>query len=320
LIKDNVQFGTWDFEILETDFEITDLEGFGMEDLNFGLDDEDVEEDEAPALKKESIVKMGDVWLLGNHRLKCGDSIIQKDVEDLMGGEKADMCFTDPPYLMGFNGNVHGDGSKSFNSKHGAIKNDKMSREDGDKFINDIFNTIKQFVNGAYYVFFYRLGLDYIFRATDRNKINYRAVIIWNKGNHTLSGSDYQSKYEPIVYGWIKDHNFYGDRSNFDIRDIARTKKNDLHPTMKPIALCAKAINNSSKKNEIVLDLFSGSGSTMIACEQLNRICYMMEIDEKYCQVSIDRYVNFKKNKGKDVFLLKDGKKIPYKEIVKKKS
>ena len=228
-----------------------------------------------------------------SHRLMCGDSTSEEDVAKLMDGNKADIVFTDPPYLMGFTGNVHADGSKSFNAKYGAIKNDKMSREDGDRFILNIFTNIKKFNKGAYYVCFYRLGLDYIFRALDSLNNQYKALIIWNKGNHTLSNSDYMSKYEPIVYGWFNDHLFYGDRSNFDIWDIPRTQKNDLHPTMKPIALCSKAIKNSSKNEDIVLDLFGGSGSTLIACEQLNRKCYMVELDPKYVDVIIDRWEKF---------------------------
>ena len=223
----------------------------------------------------------------------CGDSTDAGSVAILMDGQKADMVFTDPPYLMGFTGNVHADGSKSFNSKHGAILNDKMSREDGDVFIKKLFDVMGQFTKGAFYVCFYRLGLDYIFRALDAKKLEYKALIIWDKGNHTLSNSDYMSRYEPIVYGWFEEHNFYGGRSNFDIWSITRTQKNDLHPTMKPIALCSTAIQNSSKNGDGVLDLFGGSGSTLIACEQLGRKCYMMELDPKYCDVIRKRYWKF---------------------------
>jgi len=127
----------------------------------------------------------------------------------------------------------------------------------------------------------------------DSLSMTYKALIIWSKGNHTLSNSDYMSKYEPIVYGWVKEHKFYGDRSNFDIWEVDRTQKNDLHPTMKPVALSSKAINNSSKQEDIVLDLFGGSGSTLIACEQLDRTCYMMELDPKYCDVIRKRYESF---------------------------
>lgn len=283
----------WDYDLLKFDIEDLDFSGFEVDweipDLDF--EEKETEEDDFDIeLPVEPKSKLGDIYQLGNHRLMCGDSTKIEDVQKLMNGFKADMVFTDPPYLMGFTGNVHADGSKSFNAKHGTIKNDKMSRKDGDNFILKIFENIQKFNKGAYYVCFYRLGLDYIFRALDKLDNQYKALIIWNKGNHTLSNSDYMSKYEPIVYGWFDSHLFYGNRSNFDIWDIQRTQKNELHPTMKPIALCSKAIENSSKKEDIVLDLFGGSGSTLISSEQLNRKCYMMELDPKYVDVIIDRW------------------------------
>lgn len=310
--SDNV---TWDLSNLKADFDLSELPEWGLEGLvEVEQLDPEITEDEVPSNEQvETRVKRGDIWKLGEHRLMCGDSTVITDVAKLMNGEKADMVFTDPPYLMGFEGNVHADGSKSHNAKFGPIKNDKMSREDGDQFILDIFTVIKEFCNGAYYVSFYRLGLDYIFRALDKLNNKYKSLIIWNKGVHTLSNSDYMSKYEPIVYGWFNEHKFYGDRSNFDIWDIQRTQKNDLHPTMKPVALVAKAIQNSSKRGGLVLDLFGGSGTSIIASEQTGRKCYTMELDEHYCDVILQRYINFKGSDA-DVFLLKDGKKIPYSE------
>lgn len=290
----------WDFEILAE--ELNSIVDIDMMDFGFDLsiDEEEpkVIEDEVPEVPEEPKAKYGDIYQLGNHRLMCGDSTDINDVEKLMNGEKSHMVFTDPPYLMGFEGNVHGDGTKSHNAKFGAIKNDKMSREDGDKFILDTFNMIKNFNEGAYYVCFYRLGLDYIFRALDTLDNRYKALIIWNKGNHTLSNSDYMSKYEPIVYGWFNEHNFYGDRSNFDIWDIKRTKKNDLHPTMKPVELVEKAMLNSSKKGDIVLDLFGGSGTTLIVSEQLDRNAYVMELDPRYVDAIINRWENMTGSKG----------------------
>jgi DNA modification methylase len=268
--------------VMPTDDETTTA----PEDTTTTTEDDDFD----PDAEYETKVKAGEVWQLGEHRLMCGDSVNAENLAKLMNGEQADMVFTDPPYLMGFQGNVHADGSKSFNAKFGAIKNDKMSREDGDKFIYGVFDAIKTYCKGAYYVCFYRLGLDYIFRALDAHGNAYRALIIWDKGNHTLSNSDYMSKYEPIVYGWFHEHNFYGDRSNFDIWPIQRTQKNELHPTMKPLALCEKAIKNSSQQDNIVLDLFGGSGSTLIACEQLKRKARMMELDPHYCNVIIARW------------------------------
>lgn len=290
----------WDFEILAE--ELNSIVDIDMMDFGFDLsiDEEEpkVIEDEVPEVPEEPKAKYGDIYQLGNHRLMCGDSTDINDVEKLMNGEKSHMVFTDPPYLMGFEGNVHGDGTKSHNAKFGAIKNDKMSREDGDKFILDTFNMIKNFNEGAYYVCFYRLGLDYIFRALDTLDNRYKALIIWNKGNHTLSNSDYMSKYEPIVYGWFNEHNFYGDRSNFDIWDIKRTKKNDLHPTMKPVELVEKAMLNSSKKGDIVLDLFGGSGTTLMVSEQLDRNARIMELDPRYVDTIINRWENMTGSKG----------------------
>lgn len=290
----------WDFEILAE--ELNSIVDIDMMDFGFDLsiDEEEpkVIEDEVPEVPEEPKAKYGDIYQLGNHRLMCGDSTDINDVEKLMNGEKSHMVFTDPPYLMGFEGNVHGDGTKSHNAKFGAIKNDKMSRKDGDKFILDTFNMIKNFNEGAYYVCFYRLGLDYIFRALDTLDNRYKALIIWNKGNHTLSNSDYMSKYEPIVYGWFNEHNFYGDRSNFDIWDIKRTKKNDLHPTMKPVELVEKAMLNSSKKGDIVLDLFGGSGTTLMVSEQLDRNARIMELDPRYVDTIINRWENMTGSKG----------------------
>lgn len=306
--------GEWDLDKLEEVFNDLQLDGYDIdltgfsneelmelsinftEELNTTLNDENLEAVEDDYVEEDNIevtVELGDIYQLGQHRLMCGDSTNDEDIQALLNHQKADMVFTDPPYLMGFTGNVHADGTKSYNAKHGAIRNDKMSREDGDKFILKIFKNIQHYNRGAYYVCFYRLGLDYIFRALDELNNNYKALIIWNKGNHTLSNSDYMSKYEPIVYGWFNEHNFYGDRSNFDIWDIKRTSKNELHPTMKPIPLPAKAIQNSSKTGDIVLDFFGGSGSTLMACEQLNRRCYTMELEPKYCNVIIDRWESY---------------------------
>lgn len=284
-------------ELKQTDIDI-DITGFSFDEVDeilkeiTGSKEDDFDIQQALDEIDEPITKTGDIWILGKHRLMCGDSTVKENVDKLMNNNKSDMIFTDPPYLMNFEGNVNTDGSKSFNAKYGKIKNDNMTREQGDKFILKMFENIKEYNKGAYYVCFYRLGLDYIFRALDKLNNRYKALIIWNKGNHTLSGSDYMSKYEPIVYGWFASHLFYGDRNNFDIWDIERTKKNELHPTMKPVDLAIKAIKNSSKVEDIILDLFGGSGTTLIAAEQMNRICYMMELDPVYCDVIIKRWEN----------------------------
>ena len=207
--------------------------------------------------------------------------------------ETANMIFTDPPYLMDFTGGIHGDGSKSFNATHGKIKNDKMSKKEGDNFLDNINTIIKLKVDGAFYITFYRLGIDQYYESFNRTGLKCRSLIIWDKGNHTLSNSDYMSMYEPMFYGWVNNHKFYGGKNGMDIWRIKRTSKNDLHPTMKPVELCEKAIEDGSQVNGIVFDMFGGSGSTLIACEKKNRICRMLELDSKYCDVIIKRWQEF---------------------------
>lgn len=303
----------WDEELLKVEIEALqgmdfniDLLGFNedeLEGLEIGLDEiaeVDTEgADDIPEIEENPVIKLGDFVELGHtyqHRLLCGSSTDENNVEKLMGGVKADMVFTDPPYLMDFTGGIHADGSKSFNSKHGAIKNDKMSKADGDKFLDDVNKAIKKWCKGAFYITFYRLGIGQYWASLDRVGLPTRALIIWHKGNHTLSNSDYMSKYEPMFYGWVKDHNFYGGKNGMDIWEIDRTKKNDLHPTMKPVELVEKAIFEGSKTKQIVLDLFGGSGTTMIASENLSRAARLMELDEKYAQVIVQRYVDYTSN------------------------
>jgi site-specific DNA-methyltransferase (adenine-specific) len=292
LIKDNVGFGEWDWDSLANEWDVEKLDDWGLDlPLDVSVQELEAEEDDfsVPEGGIETDIVLGDLFEIGEHRLLCGDSTDSDQVAKLMNGNKADMVFTDPPYLMDFTGGIHADGSKSFNSKHGGIKNDKMSKEDGDDFLDAINANIQLFTKGAFYICFYRLKLGEYFESLKRTGLEVRALITWNKGNHTLSNSDYMSKCEHIFYGWVQEHNFYGGNNGMDIWEIPRTQKNELHPTMKPIPLCEKAISDASKTNDIVLDLFLGSGSTMVASHQLKRKCYGMELDPKYCQVIIDR-------------------------------
>jgi DNA modification methylase len=273
-----------------------DLTGFSAEEiaaltpieLTEGLTDED----EVPEVPEQPVTVPGDIWLLGKHRLMCGDSTSIDAVDKLMP-ETANMVFTDPPYLMDFTGGIHADGSKSFNAKHGRIANDKMSKQEGDDFLDAVNAIIVSKVRGAFYITFYRLGIYRYFASMQRTGLQCRSLIIWDKGNHTLSNSDYMSMYEPMFYGWVKDHTFYGGNNGMDIWRVERTKKNDLHPTMKPVALVEKAITDGSKDKEVVLDLFGGSGSTLIACEKTARQARLMELDPKYCDVIINRWQDF---------------------------
>jgi DNA modification methylase len=296
----------WDMDLLkveiegltELDFDI-DLLGFNAEELDAMLNpvvgtDGLTDEDAVPDVPNESKTKLGDIYILGNHRLMCGDSTSINAVDALMEFGKADMVFTDPPYNMDFTGGIHADGSKSFNSKHGGIKNDKMSQNEAEDFFDAINAIIYTYCVGAFYITFYRLGIGEYWKSLERTNLKVRSLIIWDKGNHTLSNSDYMSKYEPIFYGWTGDnHNFYGGNNGMDIWEIKRTAKNDLHPTMKPVELVIKALEDASKPNNIVLDLFGGSGSTMIACEKLGRKACLMELDPKYCDVIVKRWEDF---------------------------
>ena len=273
-------------------------------------------DDEVPELPVEPKSKLGDLYELGQHRVLCGDSTKIEDVERLMDGKKADMVFTDPPYLMAFEGGINEKGEKSkTGASHEIIKNDKLSKEDGDKFLFDLSVSIRLICTGAWYITFYRLGIDRLFNALARGNLKWRNMIIWKKNNHNLSNSDYKSLYEPMImgydddfvpifYGWNDSHNWAGRKNEKDVWEVKipsiwevdKTKKNDLHPTMKPVELSTRAILNSSKVGNIVGDIFLGGGSTLISCEKTNRRCYGMELDPKYTDVIVQRYVDYTGN------------------------
>jgi len=301
---------TWDNEMLS--LELMDIKddvslamlGFNVDELDALLNPTELtegltDEDDVPDVPNEPTTKLGDIYQLGNHRLMCGDSTSIDAVDKLMpDNQVANMCFTDPPYLMDFTGGIHADGSKSFNASHGAIKNDKMSKEEGNNFLDSINSMIQIKVDGAFYISFYRLGIDNYYSSLNRTGLKPRSLIIWDKGNHTLSNSDYMSMYEPIFYGWVNNHKFYGGNNGMDIWKIKRTAKNELHPTMKPVELVEKAVLDGSAVNGVVLDLFGGSGTTLIACEKHNRHARLMELDPKYCDVIVKRWEDFTGNKA----------------------
>ena len=296
----------WDNTMLTIELNKLLEDNFALEILGFDKDELDAllnpieetegltDEDFVPEVPDEPKTKLGDIYILGNHRLMCGDSTSVDAVDQLMEFGKADMVFTDPPYNMDFTGGIHADGSKSFNAKHGGIKNDKMSQTEAEDFFDAINAIIYTYCVGAFYITFYRLGIGEYWKSLERTNLKVRSLIIWDKGNHTLSNSDYMSKYEPIFYGWTGDnHKFYGGNNGMDIWEIKRTVKNDLHPTMKPVELIEKALEDASKSGNVVLDLFGGSGSTMIACEKLGRKSRLMELDPKYCDVIVTRWEEF---------------------------
>ena len=313
LIKDNVGFGEWNWDELKADWDVEKLNDWGLDIPNFEPEVLEAEEDdyEVPDEIKTNIV-LGDLFEIGEHRLLCGDSTDSDQVAKLMNGEKADMVFTDPPYNLAFNGsmsNTTKDGimikHKGANQQHDAICNDKMTSEEFYIFISDALKEIKINCIGAFYICFGSQTLNQLLQPFLDLGMEYKSIIIWMKNQATLSGKDYKGRYEPIVYGRFND-GFYGERyKQEDIWEFQRTLKNDLHPTMKPIPLIENALNNSSQQGMIILDLFLGSGSTMVASHQLNRKCYGMELDPKYCQVILERMIKLDptlkvKRNGKD--------------------
>ena len=304
IIKDNVGFGEWDWDDLANEWEVEKLEDWGLDlPLDLSVEELEAEEDdyEMPNEIKTDIV-LGDLIEIGEHRLLCGDSTCSDTVAKLMNGEKADMVFTDPPYNMSYSGAM-GATSKDgvmikqgdYNApstKHNPIHNDKIDNKEFYDFMSDTLKEIKLNCTGAFYICFGSQTLNQLLQPFIDLGMEYKSIIIWMKNQSAISGKDYKSKYEPIIYGRFNNI-FHGEKYNQeDIWEFQRTLKNDLHPTMKPILLIQNALNNSSKLGMIILDLFLGSGSTMVAAHQLKRKCYGMELDAKYCQVIVERMLN----------------------------
>ena len=277
-------------------------------------------DDKVPEPREEyKFVKRGDIWLLGNHRIGCLDSCNVDDISKLMNGKLADMVFTDPPYCVNYTKKT----KEVFKTKeYTEIKNDNKTKDDMKDFFREVFSTIFLFLkeDTAYYICSPQGGDSEMMMMMMMREcgIKCRHQLIWIKDTPVFSMGrlDYDYQHEPILYGWTKKHNFYGNgNKKKSIWEFKRTE-NKLHPTMKPVELICNAILNSSIENNIIVDFFLGSGSTLIACEKSNRICYGSEIDPHYCGVIINRYINFKQNNGEDVFLLQDDQKIPYKKII----
>ena len=284
IVKDNVGFGEWDWDMLANEWDTDKLEDWGLDlplDYNEVLEAEE-DDYEIPNEINTDIV-LGDLFEIGEHRLLCGDSTDSDQVAKLMNGQKADMVFTDPPYNVDY-GNI-----KHPKFKQRSIENDNMSGDDFKDFCQGFVSNIKLFCDGVVYCWA-GPGKDgrIMFTILDENLHN-STLIIWNKDQFTLGRGKYQNKHELCWFGWNQSGaTFTDNRKLTNVWDFERPKKSELHPTMKPINLIENGLNhNPSAKS--VLDLFLGSGSTMVAAHQLNRKCYGMELDPKYCQVIIDR-------------------------------
>ena len=291
-----------DFDLSLTGFDEKELAAFFDDDSDTKDDDFDVDAE----MEKPCMTKPGDLWLLGNHRLVCGDSTKQETYELLMNGKLANLVVTDPPYNVNYEGSA------------GKIKNDNLENEKFYQFLFDAFTCMeKAMANDA---------SIYVFHA-DTEGLNFRKAFadagfylsgtcIWKKQSLVLGRSPYQWQHEPCLFGWKKNgkHQWYSDRKQTTIWEFDKPKKNGDHPTMKPILLIAYPIKNSSMSNCIVLDPFGGSGSTLIACEQTNRICHTIELDEKFCDVIVKRYIE-QVGSADGVFVVRDGKTVAYSEL-----
>ena len=253
------------------------------------------DDDEIPE-EVEPICQPGDLWQLGAHRLLCGDAAVLKDVEILMGGAKADMVFTDPPYGVSYDTDTRPSGKPK--KSLGAVTNDDLSDESFSSLLTlSIANMINVMAeDAAWYICFGGKKYHVIAPIIMDAGLHTSSRIIWYKNQFILGRSDYHTQWEFLIYGWRegKKHNFYGGRDQSDVWEEKQERHGTyLHPTMKPVDLIGRALANSSKVNDVVIDLFGGSGSTLIACEKLGRKHYVMEIEPRYCDVIINRWQNF---------------------------
>ena len=285
------ELAEWDFDLLTNELDGLDFGDLDL-DWGFGNDEEakEIIEDEPPEVdeEREPIVKFGDIWQLGEHRLMCGDSTDAATVEKLMNGEKADMIFTDPPYNVNYT-----DGHKN----ERKILNDHFNTDEecGEKLWLPAFKNMRTVAKDccAYYLCMPQGGTHMMMMMRDAGW-EVKHELIWKKQSVVLNRADYNYQHEPILYGWNKTHKFYG-KGKFhttSVWEFDRPTKSKEHPTMKPVELISEALKNSSRKGENVLDAFGGSGTTLIACEQLSRRCFMLELAPKYCDVIIKRWEN----------------------------
>ena len=295
-----------DFDISLTGFDPAELDELFKDSVKDGIEDDDFDVDSE--LKKPAITKLGDTWRLGPHRLVCGDSTKQETFILLMDGKQANLVVTDPPYNVNYEGTA------------GKIRNDNMGNEAFYQFLLESFQNMEAVMtkDASIYVFHSDTeGLNFRKAFSDAG-FYLSGTCIWNKQSLVLGRSPYQWQHEPVLFGWKKSgkHNWYADRKQTTIWEFEKPKKNVDHPTMKPVALIAHPILNSSLSNSIVLDPFGGSGSTLIACEQTGRICYTIELDEKYCDVIVKRYIE-QIASSVGVFLCRDGVEYSFEDISK---
>jgi site-specific DNA-methyltransferase (adenine-specific) len=285
LIKDNVGFGEWDWEQLANEWDVQQLEDWGLDVPDFEGEQLEAQEDdyEIPDVVQTDIV-LGDLFEIGEHRLLCGDSTLTDTFKALFVEQLADLVVTDPPYNVAYEGKT---------KKKLTIDNDSMGDKDFYQFLYDFYTALGSYTKagGSWYVWHADSeGANFRSAMSDAG-IMVKQCLIWVKQTMVMGRQDYQWKHEPCLYGWKEGaaHGWYSDRKQTTVLNFDRPQRNAEHPTMKPIPLFAYLIGNSSKQGDIVADGFGGSGTTMVACHQMNRKAYLVEFDPKYCQVIIDR-------------------------------
>lgn len=314
-IKDNVQAGNWDWnELANGDWEVDDLQDWGV-DCSFLTDTEPVKEmserketeDDAYDEDEHEIeakCKLGDIWQLGRHRLMCGDSTDTSQVAKLLGGTNIQLYLTDPPYNVAYGYN--GAPTEKHRKDGMVVLNDKMENDKFEEFLTNAFNAANaNMEKGASFYIFHSDGYSYWFRKALLNTVDLetRENLIWVKNSMTLGRQDYQWRHEPCLYGWKKgaSHNWFSDRKQTTVMEFDRPTKSVEHPTMKPIPLFAYLIQNSSQEGWNVYDSFGGSGTTIMACEQLDRNGFSMELDPHYCDVIINRWETYTGKKAEKI-------------------
>jgi len=302
------------FDVSLTGFDATEMEDLFKGKTSNNVKEDNFDADKAVAEIETLVSQRGDVWLLGKHRLMCGDSTSADDVRKLMDGTKARCVFTDPPWNVDY-----GSDAKHPSWKARQILNDKMSTEKFGAFLLAAFKCMADVSEPGCMTYVVMSAQEWgnIMPAMSDAGYHWSSTIIWAKDSLVLSRKDYHTQYEPIWYGWFgTEKRLYPlkDRKQSDLWQIPRPKVSIEHPTMKPVALVAKSLLNSSRTGDITLDLFGGSGTTLIAAEQTERICNMMELDPKYCDVIVKRFIS-QVDGDEGVFLLRDGHKTPYAEV-----
>lgn len=312
----------WDEELLRVEIEALQAEAFDIALTGFdekelsklfddGMDAEDDDFDVDAELERPVFSKSGDIWHLGRHRVYCGDSTLPESYAAVLDENKANLVCTDPPYLVALESSV------------GKIKNDDLSDEDGYKFLKKAFDCFHDAMaaDASIYVFYATMKARVFYDAYEDAGFKVGAGLIWKKPRAPLMRTDWKFNMEPIIWGWRKDgkHIWYGDQKQkavFEFDGIKNAKEDGHgHPSSKPVPLIAYLIKQCTQTNGIVLDGFLGSASTLIACEQLNRICCGIELEPKFVDVAVKRYIEFKNGDVSGVFVVRDGKVIPYAEM-----